>query len=222
MDTFLTYSHIVAGSTALLSGMILMLRPKGTRLHVALGWVYAIAMFWICLSALSIITFYRFSFFLMVVGVLTAYSTFVGIRVNRRRQLGSQKWYDWMASIITCLCGLGLYGYAIYVFSIAGWHWVGMLSLIFGTLTLVNGGRDIKFFIQGKSDDPKWWFHQHINAMGSSYIAAVTAFVVQNGDHWMPENSVQWLFWVLPGAIGGTIIGRVIARSRKKMRASQA
>ena len=166
----------------------------------------------ICLSAIAIISFYRFSFFLMVIGVLTFYSTFVGVRVTRRKQVGTEQWYDWTAAIITCLFAMGLFGYAIYVFSIAAWHWVGFLSIVFGVITFSRGWTDLAFYRRKQTDHPQWWLHNHINAMGSSYIAAVTAFVVQNGDAWMPESSFQWLFWVLPGAIGGTIIGRVIRR----------
>lgn len=212
MHSLLIYLHIFAGVSALLVGLILMFRPKGTKTHIRLGWIYAIAMFTICLSALTLISFYRFSFFLMVIGVLTGYSTFVGIRVTRRKKAGTEKWYDWGAAIITCLFALGLFGYAIHVFNIAGWHWVGFLSLVFGSLTFANGWRDLVFFYKKKVDHREWWLYNHINAMGGSYIAAVTAFVVQNGDAWMPGSSFQWLFWVLPGAIGGTIIGRVIKK----------
>ena len=212
MESFLIYAHIFTGGTALLTGLILMFRPKGTRTHIRLGWVYAVSMFVICLSALTIISFYRFSFFLMVVGVLTFYSTFVGIRVTRRKKVGTEKWYDWGAALVTCLFAFGLFGYAIYIFYVAGWHWVGFLSVIFGTLTFSNGWKDLVCFYKQQTRHPQWWLHNHINAMGSSYIAAVTAFVVQNGDAWMPDTSFQWLFWVLPGAIGGTIISRVIRK----------
>lgn len=214
MEPILIFSHIFAGSTALLTGLILMLRPKGTKTHIRLGWVYSISMFTICLSALTIISFYRFSFFLMVVGVLTFYSTFVGVRVTRRKEVGTEQWYDWGAAIITCLFALGLFGYAIYIFKIAGWHWVGFLSIVFGVLTFSRGWTDLVFYRKKKADHSQWWLHNHINAMGSSYIAAVTAFVVQNGDAWMPDTSFQWLFWILPGAIGGTIISRVIRRHK--------
>lgn len=212
MEPFLIYAHIFAGGTALVTGLILMLRPKGTKTHIRLGWVYSISMFTICLSALAIISFYRFSFFLMVIGVLTFYSTLVGVRVTRRKQIGTEKWYDWAASIITCLFAFGLFGYAFHVFNIAGWHWVGFLSILFGGLSFLNGWKDLVFFYKKNADHKQRWLHNHINAMGSSYIAAVTAFVVQNGDAWMPETSFKWVFWVLPGVIGGTIIGRVIRK----------
>lgn len=216
MDYFLTYVHIIAGSTALLMGLFLMLRPKGTKMHVRLGWVYVLSMFSLCISALLIISFYRFSFFLMVIGVLTFYATFVGIRVMRRRQKGEEKWYDWAAAITTCLFGLGLFGYAVHVFNMVGWHYVGMLSILFGSFTLYSGWSDIQFFRASQPDHKDWWLHQHISAMGGSYIAAVTAFAVQNGDAWLPDSSLGWLMWVLPGVIGGPIIGRVI-RKRKAM-----
>ncbi len=215
MESLLIFSHIFSGATALLTGLILMLRPKGTQTHIRLGWVYATSMFTICLSALTMISFFRFSFFLMVIAVLTFYSTFVGVRVTRRKKADTEKWYDWGAAVITCLFALGLFGYAIHIFNIAGWHWVAVLSLVFGSLTFANGWRDLLFFYNRKTDHPQWWLHNHINAMGGSYIAAVTAFVVQNGDAWLPGSSFQWLFWVLPGAIGGSIIGRVIRKHKR-------
>ncbi len=222
MDSFLTYSHIVSGGIALLVGLILMFRPKGTKAHIRLGWIYSFSMFWICASALTIITFYRFSFFLMVIGVLTFYSTFVGIRTTRRKQPGTERWYDWMASIITCLFALGLFGYAIHIFNIAGWHWVGFLSILFGTFTFANGWTDLVYFYKKKANHAQRWLHEHINAMGGSYIAAVTAFAVQNGDAWLPGSSVSWLFWVLPGAIGGIIIARVIKKYKRNASPGQA
>ena len=214
MDVFLTYSHIIAGTTALLVGLLLMFRPKGTRTHVILGWIYAISMFWICASAFSIVAFYRFSFFLMIIGVLTFYSTFVGVRVTRRKEPGNEKWYDWGAAIVTCLFAIGLYGYAIYIFIAIGFHILGMLSIVFGTFTFINGWRDLKFFKRSEVDHPKWWLHQHIIAMGSSYIAAVTAFAVQNGDVFMPKSSLNWFLWILPGVFGGFIIRRVVQKSK--------
>lgn len=220
MHSFLIFLHIFAGVSALLVGLILMFRPKGTKSHIRLGWVYAISMFIICSSSLILISFYRFSFFLMVIAVLTFYTTFVGVRVTRRKKAGTEQWYDWGAAVVTCLFALGLFGYAIHIFSIAGWHWVGLLSIGFGALTFLNAWRDLVFFYKKKTDHPQWWLHNHINAMGGSYIAAVTAFAVQNGDAWLPNSSYQWLFWVLPGVIGGRIIAQVI-RKRKKAPTSQ-
>jgi hypothetical protein len=44
--------------------------------------------------------------------------------------------------------------------------------------------------------------------MGGSYISAVTAFVVVNIQ--LPQ--FQWVLWILPGIIGGILIGRTIRK----------
>ncbi len=205
----LIINHVVLGSLALLSGLIIMLLPKGSRFHVRLGWLYTICMFLVCASAFSIIAFYRFSFFLMVIGVLTFYSTFVGIRVSRRKKDGAVQWYDWLVAIFTCAFGIGLIGYGVgLIIKIQAFHALILLSFIFGVFTFNNGWTDLVAFRKKDFGNRKWWLRQHISAMGGSYIAAVTAFAVQNGQIFLSDTSWHWTLWVLPGVIGGIIISR--------------
>ena len=53
----------------------------------------------------------------------------------------------------------------------------------------------------------------HILGMGTSYIAMLTAFYVDNGPK-LPfwEMFPGWSFWILPSLIGLPIVGRAIAR----------
>lgn len=222
MERFLIYSHVFSGITVLLLGLVNILMTKGTKNHVLIGRIYVGAMWWICLSSLGIILFYRFSFFLMVIAVITFYTSFVGIRVLRRRKIGEEKWYDWGASILTGIFGLGLTGYAAYLFASSNSTTLAGLSLVFGIATLASGIQDVRFFAKAKVNHRQWWLHQHINAIGGSYIAAITAFVVQNGQVLAPGWSYQWLFWVLPSAIGSPIIARTIAKYKKKTTSSVA
>ena len=51
--------------------------------------------------------------------------------------------------------------------------------------------------------------------MGVSYILLLTAFYVDNGKSlplWKELPSIA--YWILPGAIGGPIIGRALLRPR--------
>ena len=215
MTQALIFLHVACGALVLLVGLILMFRPKGTRLHRRLGWMYVLAMWTICLSAFLLIAFHRFSFFLMVVGVLTFYFTFVGVRVVRRPKQGKEQWYDWVVSIVTFAFGLGLIGYGIYVaFLVGGFHVVALLGLIFGFGTAQTAWKDIRFFVSKGEPERKWWLYQHINAMGGSYIAAVTALAVQNGNAFLPGASYGWLLWILPGIVGSFVVGGAIRRIR--------
>ena len=222
MERFLLISHILGGGTVLLLGIFQMFNRKGGKNHIILGKVYVGAMWWICLSALSIISFYRFSAFLMVIAVLTFHSSFVGVRVLKRKKVGSEKWYDWAVGIATSIFGLGLIFYGVYVFMSSSQQILAFLCVLFGFFTAKNGTDDILFFIRKKVDDKFWWLQQHISAMGGSYIAAVTAFAVQNPNIFMPESSPQWLLWILPGVIGSFVIGAARKKWKKKIDTSNA
>jgi len=206
MEKFLIISHIVCGGTVLLLGLIQMIGKKGSKNHVLFGKIYVGAMWWICLSALAIISFYRFSAFLMVIAVLTFYASFTGVRVLKRRSVGNEKWYDWTVAILTALFGIGLISYGIYLYFNTSQSILALLCILFGTFTFINSYADLRFFINKKINTPLWWMKQHIGAMGGSYIAAVTAFAVQNPNLFMPGSSYQWLLWILPAIIGNPII----------------
>ncbi|MFK7954349.1 MAG: hypothetical protein AB8B73_15970 [Ekhidna sp.] len=217
MEQFLIFTHIFCGGTVLLIGLFQMFNRKGGKNHIILGKVYVASMWWICLSALSIISFYRFSTFLMVIAVLTFYSSFVGVRVLKRKQLGTEKWYDWAVAIATSIFGIGLIVYGSTLYFNTNYTVLAFLCMFFGAFTTFSASQDLRFFIYPKGKEKKWWLYKHISAMGGSYIAAVTAFAVQNPNIFLLDGSAyQWLLWILPGVVGGPIIGRSIKKWKKK------
>ena len=223
MERFLLLSHILCGGIVLLLGLIQMINRKGGKSHLILGKMYVASMWWICLSALSIISFYRFSAFLMVIAALTFHSSFVGVRVLRRKHVSSEKWYDWLVGIATCVFGIVLIIYGGHVLlNDPSQKVLAFLCALFGLFTAKNGADDILFFIRKKLNDRSQRLQNHISAMGGSYIAAVTAFAVQNPNLFMPENVPQWLLWILPGAVGSFIIGAARKKWKKKVYSSDA
>ena len=222
MEQFLIISHVICGGTVLLLGLIQMVNRKGGKNHIILGKVYVAAMWWICISALSIISFYRFSAFLMVIAVLTFHTSFVGIRVVNRKTPGSEKWYDWAVAVATSVFGVGLLGYGGHMYFTTEYQIMAFLCVVFGFFTFKNGTDDIRFFIKPNVSEKHWWLYQHIGAMGGSYIAALTAFAVQNPNIFMPNSSNQWLLWLIPGVIGTPAIAIATKRWRKKLNAAGA
>lgn len=201
-------SHVAAGALVLLTGLLNFINRKGTNAHRKLGLVYVAGMAWIFISALLIITFYRFSAFLLVVGVVSFYAAFTGYRVTKRKNIGEEKWYDWLASGLTALFGAGLLGYGFYVSQTFGFgHPLVILSFLFGFFTALAAFSDLRFFLKPTPDLYKlWWLRQHISAIGGSYIAAITAFAVQNGNLFMPGSDYQWLLWIIPTVIFSPVI----------------
>ena len=215
MEKFLIISHVIGGSVVLLLGLFQMFSRKGGKGHVFLGKIYVGALWWVCLSAFSIITFYRFSAFLLVIAILTFHTSFVGVRVLQRKIPGTEKWYDWLVSIVTSLFGIALIGYGVSLLFIGDNNVLVFLCIIFGVLTFKNGTDDIRFFLRKNVDDNLWWLYHHIGSMGGSYIAAVTAFAVQNPSIFIASQSHQWLLWIIPPAIGNLVI--VFTLKRKKL-----
>ena len=85
------YSHVFAGASVLLSGLVAMLAPKGGRGHRMAGQLYFWGMFWIFASALLLIGMVRFNIFLLVMGVFSFYLTFSGYRVLKRKGAGTAR-----------------------------------------------------------------------------------------------------------------------------------
>ena len=56
----------------------------------------------------------------------------------------------------------------------------------------------------------------HIAAMGTSYVAMLTAFYVDNGPH-LPlwDHLPSLSFWFLPAAIGAPLTARAVRRARR-------
>ncbi|MEQ8240707.1 MAG: hypothetical protein RIA69_15925 [Cyclobacteriaceae bacterium] len=217
MEKFLLLSHASSGAIVLAIGLINMVNRKGGKWHALLGKIYVGTMWWICLSALLVISFYRFSFFLMVIAVLTFYSTFVGIRVIKRKSTGREEWYDWVVAGATMLFGIGLIGYGCYAFYVTkSPNVIGFLSLIFGGGTAYTGFSDLRRFKLAKPKTKNWWIRQHMSAMGGSYIAAITAFAVQNSNIFLPQN-YTWVAWLLPTVIISPMLSYFIRKQKNKM-----
>lgn len=217
MEKLLIFSHVFCGVTVLILGMVNLLNRKGAANHLLIGKIYVGAMWWICLSATLIISFYRFSGFLLVIAVLTFYSTFVGVRVLKRKKPGTERWYDWLVAGLTAAFGVALFGYGIYIFiKVGGFHTFGLLCLVFGYITGNSAIQDIRFFIKQHVNEKQWWLKQHIGAMGGSYIAAITAAAVQNGQIFLPNSDYTWTLWLLPTLIGAPIISLASRKHRNK------
>lgn len=215
IESILLKSHSIAGFLTLLFGTINLLNKKGGRLHKKIGIAYMLCMAWIFASALLVIGFYRFNFFLLVIAVFSFYLCFTGFRVLKRTKAGKVKPVDWLAAILTLLFGIYLLGMAVYLF-VKGNTLYGIISLIFGFGTCRTALNDIKIFRTNRFDEKQWWWYHHMQSMIASMIAAVTAFLVQNGDKFFPDFRYKWIFWLLPTLIGTPLVTIWIRRYKKK------
>ena len=220
MADALILSHVVAGVTTLISGLLAaFFGKKGGKLHRQVGLVFYWSMFWIFISALLIISFVRFSAFLLVIAVFSWYMTFSGVRVLKLKKTMMAKPVDWTAAIITLLSGLFFIGMGFSYQLKAEWSSVvGYLCFFFGIFTAQTAWENIKGFRRGANQEKMWWWFAHMNSMCGALIASITAFTVQNGEIFKLPSEMMWLPWVVPTIIGSPLIAYSMNKYRKKFK----
>lgn len=203
--------HIAGGTIALLSGLVSMLSVKGGATHRLAGKIYFWSMTAVFIGALIIAIAHKLDFLLMV-AFFSYYMTVRGYRILSLKKLyQGQKAssIDWIISIVSGIFILTLFGWGVWVL-FQGVS-MGIVAIAFGTIGSSFLYSDIKQFITPPKQKMHWWYG-HISSMGGSYISAVTAFVVVNIQ--LPQQ--QWILWVLPGMVGGILIGRTIRKYKMK------
>ena len=218
MEKALILSHVVAGGTTLLSGIVAaFFGRKGGKAHRLAGNIFFWSMFWIFISAMLIITFVRFNAFLMVIAVFSWYMAFSGQRVLKLRKTMQVEKIDWIAAIITLVSGLSFIGMGLNAQLQNDWgSVVGYLCFFFGFFTAQTAWLNIKGFKALHKADKMWWWFAHMNLMGGAFIASITAFLVQNGSLFSALGNAGWILWVLPAAIGSPLIAFWANRYRRQ------
>jgi uncharacterized membrane protein len=203
--------HITGGVVALLTGLVAIFSTKGSATHRLAGKIYFIGMTAVFIGAIFTALGHHKDFLLMV-AFFSYYMTVRGYRVLFLKKLNEgQKpgLIDWVIIIVS----------AIFIFTLLGWgFWalsfgagIGIAALLFGTLGSVLLFLNVKNFSKPPKEKMRWWY-SHIGSMGGSYISAVTAFVVVNVE--LPVYN--WVLWILPGFIGGTIITFTIKKYKRQ------
>lgn len=220
LETASVVSHVAAGFTALVMAPVAMMTQKGGVQHRRWGKVYFWAMFAIFVTALALV-YFRPNFFLFMISILSFYGAFTGYRAlyRKRPALGAGPiWLDWLAAGVAAVAGLaflawgGLIAFGLIATQIPPVF--GLVGVGFGVSLGLDALSDMRSFLQ-PSTDRNWWWYYHISRMSGSYIAAVTAFTVQNVTRYMPVE-LAWLPWVLPAVIGTPLIARTVRHYRQK------
>ncbi len=195
--TIVLILHVIAGFVALTVGFVPFVAKKGSKLHTTTGWIFCYAMLFVALSAFGL-TIYRFNPFLLMVGLLTLYTTVTGYRGLRFRRdlatIGQPR--DW-ALLVACGIALGLTVWQ--TLERFGTENVSALVLIgFFALSLLNLLRqDGQLFSGRRRVQGKGWIRYHIVRISGAYIATITAFLVNN-----VHTDPAFVAWLLPTVIG--------------------
>jgi len=204
------YGHIAAGTLALLSGTISLIRRKGDRKHRFIGNIFLYSMLVVGASAFFMAV-YKPNQFLFMVGIFSTYLVSTGARILYLKRIPEgQKpsLIDWLLSV--AMFSFGLAFIVSGARNILAGNYFGITYLVFGSIGLFLVSQDITLYF-GKIKKKNYWLYMHITRMVAGNIAAFTAFLVVNNTV-LPALVV----WLLPTVIGSALISYYQALYRKK------
>lgn len=188
--------HIVAGFTALLSGVVPMIAKKGGYWHNLFGRIYFWGMFGVFITSVPM-SLIKSNIFLFTIAIFSFYFVLTGYRFSKRKGFHLLKQFDLWVMRFTLLTSVGMLSYAAFLYS-KGENQAWIILSVFGFISLTQTVRDLRRF--GKALNKNHWVSEHLNRMFGGYIATFTAFTVTNLT-FLP---------VLVGWLGPTVIGFVL------------
>lgn len=190
--------HILGGATGLVTGSINITRHKGDLIHRKTGTIFLFGMLTAGFSSLILSAMHP-NFFLFIVGVFTLYMTATGRRFlffknHVKKSPASLDWFLTISMLIASIVFISL-----GVLKLLKGDTFGIALLVFGFLGIRFTRVDMTNY-NGKSKIKNYWLTGHLQRMIGSYIAALTAFQVVNGNY-IPEVFPAFLVWILPTII---------------------
>jgi uncharacterized membrane protein len=196
--------HITAGFLALGAGSLIAAGKKGTRRHRQLGRVFYYAMLLIALSAMALAA-RKSNDFLLFLAMFALFQSLGGRRVIRNTT-GQIKAVDYLILVF------GVGNSFLMILSL------NPLLLFFGALSLLAAAGFARYCFarRGGGYDAIKRLGLHINLMGGSFIATLTAFVVVNVPRSAYELVPGWLPWVMPTLLFTPVMVRWMRKYTRK------
>lgn len=188
--SFLQNTHIVFGAIGFLFGYLALFSKKGNYLHKKSGIIFVFSMvFSVLLSILITLIPKHENQFLVLIGCITIYFVFSGLRALQFKT----KPVSLLDKIMSCfLFFIGLFMFVQAVVQAISFQKLNVLYLFFGAGCILLSWSDYRFYKQSKVN----FLTQHISRMIGGLIAATTAFIVA-GLHLS-----QLVFWIVPTLLG--------------------
>ena len=218
--SFLLVLHVSGGTLGLICGTIATAVVKGRKAHILTGKIYFYAMLVAAVSALVMSNLpNHHSVFLFAVGGFTLYMISSGYRVvwlkrNLGKTIQSFTWVDYAIALFALVFGIFLV--VLAVTALRSGNTFGLVPAVFGLISLNYARLDYKLF-SGKQKVKQVWIVNHITRMMGALIASYTAFLVVN-----VHIQMQWILWLLPTAVGSTLIYRFLQKFAPNRNVKQA
>ncbi|TDP60162.1 hypothetical protein [Flavobacterium dankookense] len=211
----LKYVHILAGSLTLICGTIAMFSKKGQKNHRLAGKIFFWAMAVTTALGLNAGIFKPGYEIFIPIAIISFYQVASGYRILYIKTLHKGQ----KAQIVDWILAIGMFvtsNVFIYmgIVNISIDIFYSIVLFSFATIGLYCSIVDIYHFTK-KPTNKSYWLFIHIFRMSHAFIAALTAFLVNNSKlfPFLP----QVLLLIIPIAIGQPIITYTIWSYRKKM-----
>jgi hypothetical protein len=164
--------HVLAGTVALVVGLLALAVRKPSALHFRYGRYFLYLLAVVIGTGFTGLLFFRSSSFLLMLTLGAGYDVYAGYRAVQLRQRRSTR-PDALVAAGTLAVGL------LYLFYLrqAGGNWApSVVYSTLGALALVTGYDLLKHFWLHERFQ-SWWLYEHIYKMLSAYSAILSAFV---------------------------------------------
>jgi len=163
--------HVLAGTVALLVGLVALLVASKYRWHVRFGRVFVWTMVPVIVTGLAGVFVFQRNSFLLVITVLSGYTCFAGVRTLKLRGK-SPEWIDIVVPVCAMVCG---FYYLHYLFS-NGHYWAPVVTVSgVGALFLITV-YDLSRSFMPADFRKKAMLYEHVYKMMSSLTGLVSAF----------------------------------------------
>lgn len=206
--------HIAGGATALITGVLAMATKKGHVNHRLFGKIFFWSMALTCLLGLNAGIFRSGYLLFIPIALISFYQVATGYRILYIKKLHEgQKplLVDWALTI-----GMLITTMAFIIWAINSLQTDAFLSIVlfaFSTIGMYCCAVDLFHYIK-KPIEKNYWLFIHIFRMSHGFIAALTAFLVNNSR--LFKFLPQVLLLIIPISIGQPIITYVIWTYRRK------
>lgn len=207
--------HIIAGSLTLLSGLIAITSKKGQSIHRKSGQVFFWSMTVTTILGLNAGIFRPNYQIFIPIAIISFYQAASGYRILFIKTLhNGQKpaFFDWALTIGMLLTSLVFVFLGIEQLSSDFFYSIVLFS--FSTIGIYCCAVDLFNYLK-KPSNKYYWLFIHIFRMSHGFIAALTAFLVNNSKlfPFLP----QVLLLIIPIAIGQPIISYTTWNYNRKM-----
>ncbi|GHA06259.1 hypothetical protein GCM10008090_14910 [Arenicella chitinivorans] len=225
LDPVLLLAHVLAGTLALLTFWLPVLVRKGGRVHRQTGRIYVKAMWVVVWTSLllCIINLVQVELvnaaFLGFLTLLTGKPLWMGVAIlsNKRSVKPGYQRTLLALNVANVVAGFGLIAFGLSLPSLG----TAILMYVFGFLGVINLG-EVVAQLRGAPYAGRHWLHRHIEGMGTSGIAAHTAFLAFGATRLIGD--VFQSYWSMLPWLAPTVIGTVLIRLavRKYVKATSA